>query len=85
MVVQLVFVFVTVVIVVVTVVDLQRGDLAVGLQQSVVIEIEGVGDILVGGNDRGVVLAPARGRGVEVPLEGSGQVGQRGTRVGGHD
>src|SRR5450631_188147 len=60
------------VVVAVAAVDLQWGDLAVGLQQRVVVEVEGVGHCLIGGHDRGVILTAARGRGFEVPLEGSG-------------
>ena len=54
-----VVVVVVVVLVVVTAVDLERGDLAVGLEQRLVVGLEGVGDVLVGGDDRGVVLAAA--------------------------
>src|SRR5450631_585325 len=78
MVVQLLVTVITVSVVIVTVVvavaavDLQWGDLAVGLQQRVVVEVEGVGHCLIGGHDRGVILTAARGRGFEVPLAGSG-------------
>src|ERR1035437_5487603 len=50
---------VIVVVAVVTAVVLQRSDLAIGLQQGVVIEVEGVGYRLIGGHDRGVILTPA--------------------------
>jgi len=53
---------VAVLVLFVTAEDLQRGDLAIGLQQRVVIALEGVGDILVGGNDRWVVLTPGAKR-----------------------
>ena len=52
-------VVVLVVLVVVIAVDLQRGDLAVGVEQRVVVGVESLGDVLVGGEHRRVVLAAA--------------------------
>ena len=50
------------VVLVVTVVDVERGHLAVGLQEGVVVGVEGVGEVLVGRDDRRVVLAALGGR-----------------------
>ena len=75
---------VVVVVVLVLVVDLQRGHLAVGVEQGVVVGVERLGDVLVGGEDDRVVLAALGAGGLEVPLEGGHRGGESGTRIGGH-
>src|SRR5690606_2139184 len=52
-----------------SVVDLQRGDLSVGLEEGLVIGVEGVGERVRGGDDRRVILAVLVGACLEVPLQ----------------
>ena len=73
-----------VVVVVVAAVDVEGRHLAVGVVERPVVRLEGVGEVLVGGDDRGVVVTVPGAARLQVALEGGDELAQCGTRIGAH-
>jgi len=77
----LVIVVRVVVILIRAAVDIQRGHLAIRLKEGIVILLEGIGQIVIGGDDGRVVLTAALRAGLQVAFERGGESEQGGAGV----